>query len=107
MNLLLNGKSCTLVLVHWPRNTNRRQNHHGGIKLLEGEIQIADGVVHLLPTSGAGPVLIPPHLVGGIEEFTDDIRVGLEMDIDTQLCLRAYFNGRSTLKALGWNAILT
>jgi hypothetical protein len=45
-------------------------------------------------------------LADAIEEVTDDLRKGLEMDLDSQLCLRAYYNGRRRLKTLGWNAIL-
>ena len=42
----------------------------------------------------------------GIEEVTDDLCAGLEIDLDTQLCLRVYYRGRRRLKTLGWNAVL-
>ena len=106
MDFVMTGKSCTLVLVHWPRGVNPKQNRHGGVTLLKGFIQTADRVIRLMPTGGSDPVLIPPHLVDKIEEVTDELRAGLEIDLDTELCLRAYYDGRATLKTLGRHAVL-
>ena len=100
MSAALHGRTCTIVLVGLAPSRDRGVTYRGGM------IDVADGVARLLSRAGGEPVHVPPHLLEGIEEVTDDLCAGLEIDLDTQLCLRVYYRGRRRLKTLGWNAVL-
>ena len=82
MALDLHGRSCTVLLS---------QGRTGyGLILLLGTLRVAGGAVWILPKEGGDAVLVPPHLAGEIEPVTDELRESVELQLDSELCLRAY-----------------
>jgi len=96
----LHGKSCSIVLVQLP------PSHDRGVTGIVGVLEVNDGVVHLRARESENLVVIPPHLLERFEPATDELGEFLEIEFETELCLRAYYNGRRRLRTLGWNEVL-
>ncbi len=118
----LHGRSCTIILHQLS------PNHDRGITLFDGVLELAGGSVFVrrdvpklipearqLHSHRTRPpdwrylttlVRVAPHLIERIKPVTAELREAFENELETELYLDAYYNGRSRLRTLGWDAVL-